>query len=347
MQQFSIAYILSVDFFFCLSGFVLARSIVRYSGYDRDWLPQFLVRRFYRLWPTYLLALFLTVAIVFPVLRHQSVNLRPYIVGNLLLLGQYAGFGVPDPLLTDTAPSIAWSASVEFWVGVPFFFLIFLTRRRIDVAAVGSAILAGLLLVYLLLFSPNYMNVNWQFAFHIIPMGILRGLIGFSMGVIALYTVETFRPKAGTIAEIAVIAIILATYVNPGYNRLRDFLAPIFSVALICIFAGQSGIISTILRMKPFQMLGDASYPIYLLHVILIDVFKWSDMPLNQLTFLFYLISVVAIGYIVHVFLEQPLIRKGHRYCLGNSARTDFGTSLDGAMVKAAPQHKVDGLKHS
>lgn len=87
-QTISGAFVLAVDFFFCLSGFVLTRSIVRYRGDDRNWLPEFAVRRFLRIWPIYLLILFVTIGFVFPMLRHEAMNLDAYVVANVLMFGQ-------------------------------------------------------------------------------------------------------------------------------------------------------------------------------------------------------------------------------------------------------------------
>lgn len=330
------AVVLAVDFFFCLSGFVLTRSIARYKGDDRDWLPEFLTRRFFRLWPTYLLAVLITVGFLFPILRHQPMNLNAYQVVNVLMLGQSVGFGIPTSILTDTALSVAWSASVEFWIGVPFFFFVFLLRRRLDIATVLSALIGGFVIVYMWKFSPNYLAAGWQLAFVIVPFTVLRGLVGFSAGVIAYYIMDVWKPKGGTLWEVLVIATIFGLFASPSFNRFNDFLIPPLSVLAIVIFAAQSGLVSRLFALKPFQILGAASYPVYMLHIVFWDIWRHTGLPYNSLVIALYLGITVGFGYAVHVFIEQPFIRKGQTYRIRN------GRSFDVSQLGASLAGKTD-----
>lgn len=226
------------------------------------------------------------------------------------------GFGIPSPILTDTAPSIAWSASVEFWIGLPFFFVIFLLRRRMDIATVLSAVLGGFLIIYMWKFSPNYLAAGWQLAFSVIPFTVLRGVIGFSFGVIAYYVVETWRPRGGSIPEVFIFTIILALFYSSSFNRFNEFLVPAISAAAVVIFSAQSGVVSKVLSVKLFQVMGDASYPVYLIHPIVLDVWR-HNFQYGAISLTCYLVLTVSAGYLIHVVLERPFINMGRKYKVG------------------------------
>src|ERR1700744_3912521 len=100
---------LFVDFFFVLSGFVIATAYEGRLQGDHA-LSRFLLRRFGRLWPLHvsILAIFVAIAGAEGVLGADERHSIPAIWTNLALL---QGLGV-EPNLTWNDPS--WSISVEW-----------------------------------------------------------------------------------------------------------------------------------------------------------------------------------------------------------------------------------------
>ena len=103
---------LAVDFFFVLSGFVLAHMIITQSpGFGR-----FTLSRFARMWPLHFATLLPFIALYLNAGTDPAGHLGmsfPALVGWNLTLLQAMG---PVPELLFNGPS--WSISVEFWLNI-------------------------------------------------------------------------------------------------------------------------------------------------------------------------------------------------------------------------------------
>ncbi|MEW6633429.1 MAG: acyltransferase [Pseudomonadota bacterium] len=263
---------LFVDFFFVLSGFVIASSYgSRLSA--QDGLARFALVRFGRIYPLHLLMLAAFVAfealrLVLPALH--GTGAAPFsggfdlkgLVANLLLL---QGMGVEDHLSWN-APS--WSISAEFFTYLLFAGVVFAAGRRAWIWFVAAAVTAPL---FLLAFSTRHMDVSFDFGF-------IRCLYGFSLGALLAWfqhdSIAEARQALGggagriawTIAELAMIAVIGLFVSIAGANDAGIAAPFVFALALY-LFAHEGGWISVLLRSRPMLLLGSLSYSIYMVHI--------------------------------------------------------------------------------
>ncbi|ANT51540.1 acyltransferase family protein [Mesorhizobium amorphae] len=263
---------LFVDFFFVLSGFVIASSYADRLN-EPDEVARFALVRFGRVYPLHLVMLLAFAA--FEMLRLLLPQLHgtgaaPFtggfdvksLVTNLFLL---QGMGLEDHLSWN-APS--WSISAEFFTYLMFAGVVFVAGRRAWIWFVAAALTAPL---FLLAFSNRHMDVSFDFGF-------IRCLYGFSLGALLAWfqhdSIAAARQSlaggrarmAWTLAEIMMIAVI-GLFVSLAGSNDAGIAAPfVFALALF-LFAHEGGLVSALLRSRPMLALGAFSYSIYMVHI--------------------------------------------------------------------------------
>lgn len=282
---------LFVDFFFVLSGFVIALNYATRLGTWHD-LRRFLVLRLGRVYPLHVFMLFCFMAYETARLvaglgqpappETFSGQTQPLAVLSNLFLVQ--SLHVHDGL-TWNGPS--WSISTEVWTYVVFALVSVVLGLRVWMLAL-AAIAPPLALLYL---SGSGMDVTYDW-------GLIRCIFGFALGI-ACYHVHRLRtrhggprlnPLAATVAECLIVAAVVA-FVSGAGKSPWSLLAPfVFSVAVL-VFAWERGAVSRFFRTAPLRWLGKLSYSIYLTHffvVLLLPVVVkrlvhedlWTPMPL-------------------------------------------------------------------
>src|ERR1700742_2803797 len=123
-----------VDFFFVLSGFVIAFA---YGGrlQKRDTLWPFAVRRFFRLWPLHVVVLVGFVALE----TYRYVSTGEGFTGTRSLFSLFTNLTLTQSLglnsdMTWNTPS--WAVSTEFWTYIVFALMVLLFGRWRNIAAV-------------------------------------------------------------------------------------------------------------------------------------------------------------------------------------------------------------------
>lgn len=288
---------LFVDFFFVLSGFVIAYSNAD-KLIDRPSVSNYVVRRIGRLWPLHatMLALFVTVALVkkdFSDERH-SVDA---ILTNLLMIHSW---GMHTDI-TWNGPS--WSISVEFALYLIFAIVAAVPARIfvwMGLALFGAAILAFV--------APHGTYSTYDY-------GIARGLAGFFVGALIS---RVRRHSFGTAAEVAVVALVV-TFTSIGAMTLA---APLVFGLTVYIFAYSDGALNRLLCAKPFVALGSWSYSLYLTHAAVVAVIwaaaskiglraeggvlvGWTQLQAGAAA-LAYLAIVVVVGWLGYVIFDKP-----------------------------------------
>jgi len=280
-----------VDFFFVLSGFVIAHAYgARLNGGGQ--FVEFLVRRIGRLWPLHIAVLTVLVSLdcVLYVL-HLSIAGKPPFSGEhaLDLLGPNAllihswGLG----WLSWNTPS--WSISAELFAYIVFGAVVLMLGKR-------SSWLAAAIVAVTWFFSLVLVRADLP-LYGLLPS--LRGTCDFFAGVLvyAAFT-KTGRPDwtriLGTWLEIAAVAAVVCYLQFVSRMEMTPWAMPIF-VAAIYIFAAERGALSTVLKSAPLQLLGLISYSIYLTHSLVITGFY---------------AAATAIGHLLHIdaFTDAKLL---------------------------------------
>lgn len=316
LQPFYNAGFLLVDFFFVLSGFVIARAYWNPKRQSHAWRN--IWARIARLYPLHLLTLLVTVALVLTLPAgaqdvdfNQPNNNLKHLVLNLLLINQVGfqdgwSFNIP-----------AWSISTEFVVNVAFLaFIATSVRVRWTCALVLG--LGGALLFAVL--QPPV--IEGQTAFGFCDVNLLRCMLGFSAGVgvyLAMYRLELGRRLAtATLLSDAIglasMAGLTGLMVASGrHPPIRDYLLSIaFSIGCV-VFIPSSRILRSVLCRRPLVVLGDISYSIYLVHYPLqLALYSLSQHGAARFDYqspalmLAYAACVVAVAMFTHRHVELP-----------------------------------------
>lgn len=290
---------LFVDFFFVLSGFVIAHAYAGKLSTRQD-LIAFVIRRFGRLWPLHfaLLMFVLGAALIKYMARGMGADIEitsnpnntPYsFFTNILFLHS---FGLHDTVTWNT-PS--WSISAEFLTNLMFATAFLLASwGRISVALVLAAVGA----IDLLVFSEKNIDTSAQF-------GLFRCMYGFFIGyVIYRIAVAKSTPSlrgqrmASAFEFACVVAIAMFVALAPGSQW--QMLAPFVFAVAIWVFAAEQGVVSRLLKTPAIAIIGLLSYSIYMTHQIIIAMVN------NGVQFGAKLISKNAVGSWEADFFANP-----------------------------------------
>lgn len=271
-QVFNHGY-LAVDFFFMLSGFVLAYA------YDDRWdkmsIGAFLKRRLIRLHPMVIFGALLGASLFYTqgcdAWDVSKVSLGMLLVGlglNLLLIPapssyEVRGLGEMYPL---NGPS--WSLFFEYLGNILYAFIL----RRLPLAALKIIVLlSGLgLLATAISGSQGDLCVGWAVNEEQIVGGSLRLIFAMTMGLVLC---RSFRPRPSRHSLYWGGAALILLAVLPRFggleafwlNGLYDTLVVVLAFPLIIYFAASEQVMNPRLT-QACSFLGELSYPLYLVH---------------------------------------------------------------------------------
>ena len=253
-----------VDFFFVLSGFVIAHSYRERLQRGGSEVRSFLVRRVGRLWPLHVVILGAFIAFEIATLLaaragisigHDAFtdrNTGPGIVAHLALV---QGLGIFDHL-TWNGPS--WSISTEVFAYALFALVCATVSKRIDWLAALLVVGCGAIV---LLVAPHGMGSTFDY-------GLFRCVYGFMTGVLVRRLYGRYALRVGTIGELAIVVGVVATVMWLPTGAPALLVTPIFALA-VWVFAGESGALSRVMQARIPQVLGAWSYSIYMVHVLI------------------------------------------------------------------------------
>jgi peptidoglycan/LPS O-acetylase OafA/YrhL len=279
-----------VEFFFALSGFVLAyayaprwREIWQARGYFA-----FLRARLSRLYPLHLtiLLLMLVMVIGLRALAAQGGYLSIYdeqwhpivstdtFIANLFLVQAWNIF----PYLSWNGAS--WFVSVEFLLCLLFPLYLVLARGgwRVAIPMIVTGVLALALLAH-----PRY---GLDLTFH---NGIWRGMAAFGMGVgfAVLHAKARERGAAAlpdyvfSLAQALVLTALVYAIYNTGWShRPSDIYTALGVIALVFVLAFDRGFLAKVLSIRPLLVLGEWSYAIYIGQTPLLQLLRHAQLHL-------------------------------------------------------------------
>ena len=327
---------LFVDFFFVLSGFVIAHAYFDRLKDGRS-LTNFVIRRFGRLWPLHV-AMFLPFLAfelgrfwaglkgaqgdaLLPFTGYRAPGTIPVELTFLNSVGIYPATGWNTP---------SWSISSEFWTYILFGGMCLASRKLMPVFA-GALVLGALALAWR--WSPGDFDM-------IFGLGTLRCVAGFFAGVaVNLFwrscreAVAAIRPALGA-AEIPVVLLAFGFVAYAG-GTPASFAAPFVFGALVFCFAAEAGPVSRLMDCAPFRLVGDLSYSIYMTALLIalvfgrgivavagrlgydiahetraigetFEVFGFATPGANDLLFVAYMGLVIGVSYLTWRFIEKP-----------------------------------------
>lgn len=326
---------LFVDFFFVLSGFVIAANYQQ-RLLDGFGVGRFLLLRLGRLYPLHLamLALFISWELVkvlrrilVPEFSSMSLFGAPQeapdtILANLLLV---QSLHLYDFLTWNVA---SWSISTEFYTYAIFTACLIWLRKHAWIALL-LAMSGGPVLIAIV--SENNMDTHYDW-------GIIRCVYGFAAGVLSWSIYERWSEKlrkwlSGNIVEWSTLGLVVV-FVSMAGTTLLSIAAPYLFALVVLVFAFGTGTASAILRLRPLVFLGAISYSIYMTHVFIakrmfdagiqldkrwhispfthreIDgedvAFLGSQLWHGDIAYVVYMAMIILMSYLTYRWIEKP-----------------------------------------
>ena len=311
---------LFVDFFFVLSGFVIALNYNQIQSFDA--LVVFCKKRFIRIYPLlfYSVIIFLiSYIILFYFLPNyvnyfNSNNATIQTFESLLLLNSTpilgTGTGINGP---------SWSISSEFLCYFLFgiFSLVFF-KKNILYKTYFYLLTLLVSVLSLLIIGDNGIHYTSD-------LGFLRGFYGFFIGALLhmFYSKNKISVTNSFIEPISMGLIIGALYITHYFIFFSFLVPPIFGV-VIYLLLNSNGPISRFFEKKVFVFLGDISYSVYLNHSIVITIITklFFDFFMIPNTLLFQII--IFIFCILFLILYSVFTRRYIELNIGKRLGTLF-----------------------
>ncbi|MCB2048300.1 MAG: acyltransferase [Novosphingobium sp.] len=313
---------LFVDYFFVLSGFVIAHGYGDRLASRGISIARFMGLRLGRLYPLHFVVLLAFVAVELVLLVFQDrlggLASRPAFTGSrditglvqsLLLLNFFdSGHG-----LSWNGPS--WTIAAEFWTYLLFALVLFVSKGRFAWVAGLIVLLALAWLVAV----PGTLAIT-------VRGGLIRCIMGFGIGLLTYRFYRRFGGPGGTVKELLTVAAALL-YVGMCVPGPMTIAAPFVFAVGIFVLASQNGAVSRVLSWPLFQFLGLTSYSIYLVHhfvqarlsdvLQVAGIFDVTPSPAGTIEFpgsplladavsLAMLAMVLATSYVSYHLVEKP-----------------------------------------
>lgn len=312
---------LGVDFFFCLSGFVIAFSYERRLALSLTF-KEFLRARLTRLYPIYLFALiegtlsFLLVMVKFPLSLTAAGRLFILFTLQLFLL---PGFGAWRSHLLFPLNFPAWSLFFELLVNIAF--AVAMRKKIANNKALAGVYAVALLMMIGLTTQYKGTDVGWGWnAGHLVG-GAARVSLSFVAGVLIYrYTrsrpQQAFSQRTGFLVTVGIIVSILLILQSPlPVLRTKPFQLLAISFLLpATVYLGSR--CKTSKRFTPLCVfLGEISFPLYLIHapiMVLLDLPAAKEVLLRTPALHALVVPVVllvagTISYLVLEFYDRPI----------------------------------------
>jgi peptidoglycan/LPS O-acetylase OafA/YrhL len=270
---------LAVDFFFLLSGFVVAYAYDDRWGKMTQW--EFYKRRLIRLQPMVIMGMiigaifyyFQASDILFPMIAGMEVwkVILTMVIGFTLLpippSMEIRGWGEMHPL-----DGPAWSLFFEYIANI-LYALIF-RKFSNKVLSVFVLLFAGMLINYTVFGPKGDVIGGWSLNLEQMNVGFTRLLYPFFAGILLSRLGKLIHIKGAFWACSLLIAIVLSVpRIGDESSLWMNGLYESFCIILVfplIVSIGAGGEIQNPFSLKICKLLGDISYPIYITHYPLI-----------------------------------------------------------------------------
>ncbi len=258
---------LAVDFFFCLSGFVLGYA---YNDRVGSMGPrQFLLVRLVRLHPMVVCG---TVLGLLAFLFNPFEAPSGYSLGKVLAIAAASLFLVPYSAMHEHGEHLfglnppAWSLFWEYFANVVFAIALYRFRRR------ALCVLGAIAAVILCMAGHHAGNLSGGWGAMNFAEGGSRLVFSFSAGLL-LYRLN-WRPRTpfgfGGLSFLLVLAFLMP-YATGGWMREAAIILLYFPLLILL----GTGAVATPRQERWCRILGNLSYPLYMTHYAAIWI--WDD----------------------------------------------------------------------
>lgn len=326
-----------VQFFYILSGFVIAYSFASRGGTLS--FGDFMFFRAARLFPIHWLTLIVATCLYGSLVTDNWGSWLQFLTNGALLQSF-----IPNQSYYFNYNAVSWSISTEMFFYAAFCLIVPLSNRAI--LFIWSALM---LIILINIVNADMGNSLTGWLLYINPA---FRFIDFLTGVL-LYRLFIVRPlqlssRSATLLELASLAAIagfgvLAMRASiPIQWRWDLFYVPPMALTVF-VFAHQQGAISRFLTKRPLVLFGDASFALYMIHQILIaaSLKLFDPADIDRIRYMLVaacllLAAGVTLSVVTHLCFEMPINKALRRWWISRKVKT-AGDLLVPPAITSAP----------
>lgn len=319
-----------VDLFFVLSGFLIGGILCR----ENENVKSFIIRRFFRIYPAYLLMVFLGIVLI-----------KPYLADNGLLIASHLFmFNNLIPGFGGAVNGVLWTLGAEFQFYMISALLLFLPRGKYFWFCLVTIMVVGSLLYRWAVFGMAEPSERFFLTTQ------LPGMLGlFGMGFFAVQiknSVGEYITRFFPVFFALAIGLLFwfCEWLRPHVVDYWDdagtvvfgrFFSGVTFAFLVLVFACAPGYLGGFFKKSGLVFIGEISYGIYLTHLFFIDLIKPYESFFMQFNWSLYalvlLIVTLLASCLIYFLIERPFIRLGARLASG-TARKQMTASFKGQL---------------
>lgn len=289
----------AVLMFFILSGYVLALQL---DGPKRPSLPQYLARRFLRIWPPFAVVIVLAFGVLFWTQTAVDAGVQngaprvPHLKDlweNLLMIG--------NPYAID--PPV-WSLYVEMRLSLVFPLVFWLSRRFQFLEAMLVGLAVSVLLSHTIHWRMPEMLLSLAEASRFVVLFVLGAALARPGNPVQLLY-GRLHPTAKAGCLVVAVACLAYRFLPVAWPLPFSGYVRWIGVGWLYICCLYSSVAERLLSHRPLHFLGRVSYGVYLTHFPLMLLIS-GGQPTTWTTLLILAASLTA-GTVVNILVEQPM----------------------------------------
>lgn len=300
---------LAVDFFFCLSGFVIAYA---YDNRAKDiTLMQFFKLRLIRLHP--LVVIGSVLGLLTFLFDPYSDFYAVYGFGKTFLLFLASAFLIPYPAMPERYTNLfclnapAWSLFWEYIANIFYILVLYKINKKVLIALV---VIGAACLVYIAAKVPNG-NVGGGWGGQNFWDGGARVLYSFSAGMLVYRFNWIIKNKLGFIGVSILLLLAFLFPYRDQYNWITEPIIVLFYFPLL-VSLGAGAVLNPALK-NVCKLSGEISYPLYMTHYPFVWIYLTYVAvvkPTGMMLFGVIPVSVIlliTLAYLIMRFVDIPL----------------------------------------
>ena len=301
---------LAVDFFFCLSGFVIAYAYDTRA--ENIGLTQFFKLRLIRLHPLVVIGAILG---LLTFLFDPFSDFYPvYGFGKTALLFLTSVFLIPYPVMPERYTNLfclnapAWSLFWEYIANIFYILILYRLNKKVLIALV---LIGAACIFYVTTKVPNG-NIGGGWGGQNFWDGGVRVLYSFSAGMLVYRFNWIIKNKLGFLGMSVLLLVAFLFPYNDHYNWITEPIIVLFYFPFLVALGAGSALNPK--AKKICKLSGDISYPLYMTHYPFVWVFlTYVAVVKPPLSLLFStvipvsVILLIALAYLIMRFVDIPL----------------------------------------
>ncbi|RZK57824.1 MAG: acyltransferase [Pedobacter sp.] len=298
---------LAVDFFFCLSGFVIVYAYD--SRIAKIGICQFVKLRLIRLQPLVIIGSIL--GLLTFIFDPFSDFYASYGFGKTALIFLSSILLIPYPAMTEryfnlfslNAP--AWSLFWEYVINIVYALVLFKSPKRVLQALI---LFGAIVLCYV---AINSKNISGGWGGPNFWDGGARVLFSFLLGMLIYRSNWIIKNKIGFLGLCIFLVIGFLIPYNDEYNWLVEPMLVMIYFPLIVSLGAGSSLKPSVKKLA--KLSGEISYPLYMTHYPFVWVFLTYvavvKPPLSTLAFVIPIsvILLIILAYLILIFIDTPI----------------------------------------